>query len=217
MPLAFKSLSHGTVAFGFFNIETDLLLLDRCFFFAADFCRQVAAPTDGGPAETVLQPAWAIEAQEDIGDLMGAIAGVRYTGFIGAVYRRFPFPEDPAMFKQNPDGWKTRPILIELLSRCAVRCDLPIAMGQPAEAVAVGPYRFSRAGFRRLIAYVWRGGFPRWRNDVRPDYVVRMAHALRKRPTRVLEGHSFQLGTGLGGEREAENRTVGGKLDYGRN
>ena len=29
MPLAFESLSHGTIAFGFFNIESDLLLLDR--------------------------------------------------------------------------------------------------------------------------------------------------------------------------------------------
>ena len=28
MPLAFESQSHGKVAFGFFNIEIDLLLLD---------------------------------------------------------------------------------------------------------------------------------------------------------------------------------------------
>jgi hypothetical protein len=26
MPLAFESLSHGTIAFGFFNIESDMLL-----------------------------------------------------------------------------------------------------------------------------------------------------------------------------------------------
>jgi hypothetical protein len=34
MPLAFESLSHGTIAFGFFNIESDMLLLDRYFLFA---------------------------------------------------------------------------------------------------------------------------------------------------------------------------------------
>jgi hypothetical protein len=217
MPLAFESLSHGTVAFGFFNIESDLLLLDRWFFFAGDFCSQVAAVAVGEPAQTVLQPAWAFEAQEDIGDLMGAIAGVRHTGFIGAVYRRFPFPEDPAKFKQNPDGWKTRPILIGLLSRWAVRRDLSFAVGQAAEAVAVGPYRFSRTGFRRLMEYVWCGGYPRWENEVRPDYVIRMAHALRKSPSSVFAGGSSRFDTGLGGERETENSTVGGKHDFGRN
>ena len=34
MPLAFESLSHGTIAFGFFNIESDMLILDRYFLFA---------------------------------------------------------------------------------------------------------------------------------------------------------------------------------------
>ena len=38
MPLAFESLSHRTIAFGFFNIESDMLLLDRYFLFAEDFC-----------------------------------------------------------------------------------------------------------------------------------------------------------------------------------
>jgi len=30
MPLAFPSTSHGVIAFGFFNIETDMLLLRTC-------------------------------------------------------------------------------------------------------------------------------------------------------------------------------------------
>lgn len=41
MPLAFESLSHGTIAFGFFNIESDMLLCDRYFLFADEFCRYV--------------------------------------------------------------------------------------------------------------------------------------------------------------------------------
>ncbi len=32
MPLSFESRSHGPVAFGFFNIESDMLLLERTFF-----------------------------------------------------------------------------------------------------------------------------------------------------------------------------------------
>jgi hypothetical protein len=46
MPLLFKSVSHGDLAFGFFNIETDMLLLNGYFFFASDFCRHVATLRD---------------------------------------------------------------------------------------------------------------------------------------------------------------------------
>ncbi|MCP4627562.1 MAG: hypothetical protein GY850_29210, partial [bacterium] len=41
MPLSFDSLSHGSIAFGFFNIESDMLLCDRYFLFASEFCRYV--------------------------------------------------------------------------------------------------------------------------------------------------------------------------------
>jgi hypothetical protein len=41
MPLAFESMSHGTVAFGFFNIDTDMLLLEQYFLFGSEFCRQI--------------------------------------------------------------------------------------------------------------------------------------------------------------------------------
>jgi hypothetical protein len=40
-PLLFESVSHCGLAFGFFNIETDMLLLDDYFFCASDFCRHV--------------------------------------------------------------------------------------------------------------------------------------------------------------------------------
>jgi hypothetical protein len=33
MPLTFESISHGTIAFGFFNIDSDMLLLEKYFFF----------------------------------------------------------------------------------------------------------------------------------------------------------------------------------------
>ncbi len=34
MPISFPSKSHGQIPIGFFNIETDMLLLDRYFFFS---------------------------------------------------------------------------------------------------------------------------------------------------------------------------------------
>ena len=47
MPLAFDSLNHGTIAFGFFNIEIDMLLLENLFFFADRFCGAVAELSRG--------------------------------------------------------------------------------------------------------------------------------------------------------------------------
>jgi hypothetical protein len=59
MPLDFESLSHGTVAFGFFNIESDLLLLERSFFFASEFCELVDYVWRGG------YPRWEDEVRPD--------------------------------------------------------------------------------------------------------------------------------------------------------
>lgn len=44
--------------------------------------------------------------------------------------------------------------------------------------IAVGEYVFRDVEFQRLIAYVDRGGHPRWRDDVRPPYVRAMMKAL---------------------------------------
>jgi hypothetical protein len=127
---------------------------------------------------------------------MGAIQGIRLTGLIGEVYRRFPFPREPAGFKQKPDGWKTRPILLELLARHAVRRDMPVAVYKAGSAVSIGDYRFSRPGFHELLDYVWRGGYPRWENGVRPDYVRHMAQAAVKSSKAIFAGVSF--GTEIG-------------------
>ncbi len=89
MPLAFESLSHGPVAFGFFNIETDLLLLEHYFFFADDFCRYIEDISQNS-AKKAYRASWLIqyiESSESIGDLHGGIQGVRYSGFIGELYR----------------------------------------------------------------------------------------------------------------------------------
>ena len=96
MPLAFESLSHGSIAFGFFNIESDMLLCDRYFLFADEFCKYVEDIAENAGRQT-YQTTWKvqiIQTADAIGDLMGAIRGIRYTGFIGALYRCFPFPPE---------------------------------------------------------------------------------------------------------------------------
>lgn len=179
MPLAFESLSHGTVAFGFFNIESDMLLLDRCFFFATDFCSLVTAMVKTGQSPATQLPAYVFDDPRDIGDLMGAIHGLRYTGFIGAVYRRFPFPEEPSGFRQNPEGWRTRAVMADLIAGRARREALRISVSPEPAEVAFGDYRFDRTGFQALLGYLWRGGYPRWRDRVRPACVLEMAAAIR--------------------------------------
>ncbi len=127
MPLAFESISHGTVAFGFFNIDTDMLLLERYFFFADKFCAHISdvAENDGkGPFERVWNIRW-IADTEDIGDLMGAIHGIRYTGFIGEVYKKFPFPEKPEEFKQKPNGFKSQAVMDAIIKPYAEEMEIP--------------------------------------------------------------------------------------------
>ena len=180
MPLSFDTVNRGTIAFGFFNIESDMLLLERHFFFADAFCREVAAvaASDADAPFARTLSVHTIETPEDVGDLMGAIHGVRLTGFIGETYRRYPFPERPEDFRQKPEGHETQPEFREMVRGFAVEEEIPFA-GDPGSAEArIGGYRFSREGFGELVRYVWRGGYPRWRDGVRPPYVADLADAI---------------------------------------
>jgi hypothetical protein len=189
MPLAFNTLSHGKIAFGFFNIETDLLLLNRYFFFASDFCRllvEAIAHVRAGDWET----AWVIVQIDDdrVGDLMGAIHGADLRGFIGEVYRRFPFPQDPAGFKQNPEGFRTRSLLEPVLTDYGRTEEIPIRFRKEQGEVSIGKYRFTPENFQELLLYVWRGGYPRWRDDRRPDYVETMKESVENAGGFPFEG-----------------------------
>ena len=162
MPLAFDSTSHGSVAFGFFNIATHLLLLEELFFFADRFCRAVV---DRRPA--VALEGWRVA---DVGDLHGAIAGVDLSGFIGATYRAFPFPARREDFRQQPDGDKNEAQVRKLIEPFGAPTNIWLRRRE-AGGVAIGEYEFSAAGLAELIAYVVRGGMPRWRDDAPPAYV----------------------------------------------
>lgn len=176
MPLAFESLSHGTIAFGFFNIESDMLLLDRYFLFAEDFCGYLKniAKNGGDQPYPACWPVQFIEAAEDIGDLMGAIHGVRFTGFIGELYRRFPFPRQNEGFKQRPEGFLTQSLVSAIITKYARPKEISVAISPGGGEIEIGVYRFNRVQFQELIKYVWRGGYPRWQDERKPGYVAVM-------------------------------------------
>ena len=194
MPLAFESISHGTIAFGFFNIDSDMLLLDRYFFFASEFCKNIssiAESEEDGANETLWQ-VYYIADPENIGDLMGAIHAVRYTGFIGETYRRFPFPLNPADFKQKPEGYRNREIMEPMIEKYAEACRITVEVDEKTQGISVGAYRFTRAVFHQLLNYVWRGGYPRWKDEVRPDYVMAMKKAVEKSGNSLFAGIVFE-------------------------
>ncbi len=180
MPLAFQSTSHGEIAFGFFNIDGDLLLLEQSFFFADEFCRAVSLLARLGPDEalsTVLQ-GFTIAREEDVGDLMGAIHGAHHTGFIGDVYRRYPFPARPEDFRQKTRGYETRDEFRRLIVPFAREAEITFAARPDTSEIVIGEVRFTPGVFRELVRYVSRGGWPRWENDEPPDYVLAMHTAV---------------------------------------
>jgi len=190
MPLSFSSTTHGNIAFGFFNIESDMLLLDRYFFFADQFCSWMCELAD---PETPARPArvegsvFYIPDSHDIGDLMGAIHGVRFTGFIGEIYRRFPFPEDPLAFKQNPRGDQTRKPVVARIEKFARKEQMPIELC-PDGQVRIGEYGFDPGVFHLLIQYVWQGGYPRWKEGIRPPCVLEMKTFLQASSHPLFQG-----------------------------
>jgi hypothetical protein len=195
MPLAFESLSHGTIAFGFFNIESDMLLLDHYFFFADDFCKHIEKMAESPSTQKLADICHVhhISDPEHIGDLNGAIHGIRYSGFIGEVYRRYPFPDREEDFKQKADGYTTRSILEEIVLKYAQTDEIKISVSADYEMIDIGSYCFSRTSFQELISYVWRGGYPRWKDEIRPDYVMSMKEALSKNSRGIFDGVHHNL------------------------
>jgi hypothetical protein len=192
MPLGFPSQSHGTIAFGFFNIDTDLLLLEHYFLFAPEFCGYIsdlAAQKD----RDSLQTAWDVFHihRERIGDLMGAIRGTHLSGFIGEVYRRFPFPAREADFVQKPEGFRNRAMIEEILREFSTRAAMSFRAERKRGTVAIGEFVFAPDAFRALLNYVWIGGYPRWMGGLRPDCVQHMKKAVEESPNWLFNGPIF--------------------------
>ncbi len=183
MPLAFQSLSHGEISFGFFNIESDMLLLNQYFFFASDFCNNISqlASSDQNRNESIMTE-WDVYSLRlyDIGNLMGAIQGIDLRGFIGETYRLFPFPKETWAFRQNPEGYKTRKTIENVLRKYVELSKIPVVVETPGKKVAIGEYIFNKHWFHELLRYVWMGGYPRWKDGICPQYVLDMKEAIEK-------------------------------------
>lgn len=189
MPLAFESLSHGTIAFGFFNIDSDMLLLEQYFLFGSEWCTHIAALSEN-TAENEFKSTWPvyiIEDRAEIGDLMGAIHGIRHTGFIGELYQRYPFPEKPEDFKQKTNGFLSQAIVRKMISEYASYIQIPIVANLRSGEVDIGVYKFDRQTFQEMIKYVWRGGYPGWQDDTRPDDVEKMKAQVKKHRQGLFE------------------------------
>lgn len=192
MPLAFQSLDRGTVPFGYFNIDTDLLLLRRHLFFTGAFTEAIegaAAAAGEGRAELPVI-GWSVQPQR-LGNVMGAIHGVDRSGFIGAVYARFEFPSRPEDFRQRAEGARNRGVVEALLGEWAEPAEHRLIV-EP-EAVRLAGVAFEHRWFRELVAYVWRGGYPRWLDGVRPPEVVGMREAVESSKHPLFDGQRWEL------------------------
>ena len=176
MPLEFQSISHGKIAFGFFNIETDMILLEHYFLFAQDFCDHISKIAEA-PLKEIYESSWdiyLIENNFDIGNLMGAIYGIDLRGFMGEVYKLFPFPKHQEDFKQKPEGFKNRTLIEELIGKFAKRLNIPFVVNQKDDKIGIGEYLFNRAFLPRINQIYLVGRFPslekRYSTRICPGY-----------------------------------------------
>ncbi len=195
MPLSFESVNFGNIAFGFFNIKTDLILLEQHFFFASDFCNCISKLAKIGNVQSfnfVINGYFI--PYEKIGDLMGAIHKIKYIGFIGEVYKIFPFPDNLKDFKQDPEGFKNREVVENLIKNFGVKEDIKIIPLNSSGYTLIAEYEFTKESFFELINYVWLGGMPRWKGNKRPDYVLKMKEDILNSKNEFFKGISFLNG-----------------------
>jgi hypothetical protein len=178
MPIGFETTNAGQIAVGFFNIETDCLLMGRYFFFASDFCGWVKSWAEQDPPESLVKEFYVADRFQDIGNIHAAMAHFYQQDLLSDVFQRFPFPEDPLAFRQHPDGWKNRKALEAILPSHTHREQVTISFHKPQEAVLFGEYEFHKSVFSRVLQYLFRGGMPMWRDGVPPVYVLEMMRAV---------------------------------------
>jgi len=67
-----------------------------------------------------------------------------------------------------------------LIQKYAKRTRIPFVINLKSDNIAIGEYVFRRTVFQELIRYIWLGGFPRWRDEIRPDYVMEMKRKIEQ-------------------------------------
>jgi hypothetical protein len=75
-----------------------------------------------------------------------------------------------------------------LIQHFAKRIQIPFVVDQKNDKIGIGEYLFNRASFQELVKYVWSGGLPRWKDEVRPDYVLKMKDAVGQSKNSLFDG-----------------------------
>ena len=183
MPHEFPTVGHGAVPFGFFNINTDLLWLQKRFFFADDFCAAVRTLAAAGESSGAALPCWRVDHPAMIGDLNGAIRGDYHKGFIGAVYARWPFPKRKADFTQDPDGYQTREEVADLIKHVGVEEKLTVRWNH--KVVTLGTVAVALPDFGAMLRHLEQGP-PPWREGRLPDYLAETLQTLKEQDSPLL-------------------------------
>ncbi|MCU0595547.1 MAG: hypothetical protein MUC98_08825, partial [Desulfobacterota bacterium] len=89
---------------------------------------------------------------------------------------------------QKPEGFQNRSWAMSLLETWAGRNTIPVRVDQEHDSVSIGEYLFTKQVFHQIIQYVWVGGYPRWRDEVRPDYVMEMKFHLEESRRWLTQG-----------------------------
>jgi hypothetical protein len=113
-----------------------------------------------------------------VGDLHGAIAGISRQGFLGALYQHWPFPRDPAQFRQKAQGMAPREVVEAEASRFGHARRMEVTADPGRMIFSLDEFSFDQAGLVALADYVWRGGMPGWQRARRPAYLEQMAQAV---------------------------------------
>ena len=49
-------------------------------------------------------------------------------------------------------------------------------------------YVFGRSSFQELVRPIWAGGYPRWKDGIRPPYVLSMRETIERSKNFLFEG-----------------------------
>ena len=71
--------------------------------------------------------------------------------------------------------------------------DIAVVVDKDRESIAIGDYVFARSSFQELIKYVWRGGYPRWKDEVRPQYVLDMKKTIEQSEAMLFDGLQLEM------------------------
>jgi hypothetical protein len=91
-------------------------------------------------------------------------------------------------FKQNPEGFRTRSLIEEMIKTYGKQMTIPFVANLKDDKITIGGYVFRRPSFRSLIQYIWVGGMPRWKDEIRPPYVMMMKKKIEASENSLFEG-----------------------------